>query len=458
MALALSRHPFSSTCACSPSRAFTAVRLVLGLLLAWSEIAGAGGPEPLVRLPEFRRGARRSRTMRAVSVVDHGAKGNGLEDDTEAFIEAWKVACSSGGGAILEVPAENDYLLKPINFSGPCKSKVVLLIMGTIVAPSNLGIWNHQNTRRWLYFNRIKDLEVCGEGVIIGKGQQWWARSCKTNASNPCRHAPTALTFHRMRRLTIQDLTLVNSPQMHMAFTNCAQVQVSRLKVIAPEWSPNTDGIHISSSVSVAIEDSIIGTGDDCISITGNSSQILIKNLICEPGHGISIGSLGKSNSNDQVRNILVDEAFISNAENGIRIKTWQGGQGWARSIVFRKIVMRNVSNPIIIDQYYCDSPHPCQNQTSAVKVENISFIDIKGTSATKKAIRFACSDGYPCENIYLKDIELSLYSGGDADAYCWKASGFSDGSVHPPSCLCNNNLLIQQNVPSSMPMYSSSS
>lgn len=432
------------------------VHLLLWLLICFSELARAGEFEPVIRLPSFRRGARRCRTMRAVSVLSHGAKGNGLVDDTEAFMEAWKLACSSKVGAILEIPAGNVYFLRQINFGGPCKSKVILMVMGTLVAPSDPDNWYQQDPRRWLYFHGVKDLEVMGEGVIDGSGHEWWARSCKRNSSNPCGRAPTAMTFHRMRRLTVKDLTLVNSQKMHMAFTSCSQVQVSRVKVIAPERSPNTDGIHISSSVSVAVEDSIIGTGDDCISIVGNSSNIIIKNIICGPGHGISIGSLGKNKSNHQLHNILVDEAFISNTENGVRIKTWQGGQGYAQNIVFRNILMRNVSNPIIIDQYYCDSSHPCKNQTSAVKVSDVAFIDIKGTSSTHEAVKFSCSDSFPCKRIFLKDIELSLYSGGDAAASCWKASGFSCGSMSPSSCLSSADLLSKQKNLSSIPLYAS--
>jgi galacturan 1,4-alpha-galacturonidase len=94
----------------------------------------------------------------------------------------------------------------------------------------------------------------------------------------------------------------------------------------------------------------------------------------------------------------MVDGAFLSNTENGVRIKTWQvvfftniaslslsllahtstesgvdwilvflylhqGGSGYATEISFQNVLMENVSNPIIIDQYYCDSRQPCANQ-----------------------------------------------------------------------------------------------
>ena len=73
--------------------------------------------------------------------------------------------------------------------------------------------------------------------------------------------------------------------------------------------------------------------------------------------------------------------------------------------------------------------------QTSAVKVENIAFAHIKGTSATEEAIKFACSNDYPCEGLYLEDIELVSSSGEMTKSFCWEAYGSSSGLVNPPAC-----------------------
>lgn len=40
-----------------------------------------------------------------------------------------------------------------------------------------------------------------------------------------------------------------------------------------------------------------------------------------------------------------------------------QGGSGYAKDIIFQNIDMHNVSNPIIIDQNYCDQTGPCPEQ-----------------------------------------------------------------------------------------------
>ncbi|TYI24278.1 hypothetical protein ES332_A06G222800v1 [Gossypium tomentosum] len=412
--------------------------------------------DSLLQLPKSGSSARiRPRAKQVLSVSDFGAKGDGYHNDTRAFENAWNVACSSPGRIRIVIPAGYTYLVHPVELGGHCKSKITLMISGTIVAPKNPNVWDGLNPRKWLYFHEVKHLHVVGGGAINGMGQQWWARSCKRKKTNPCRHAPTALTFHKCKDLKVHDLMLVNSQQMHIAFTSCLRVMVSNLKVIAPSTSPNTDGIHISSSHGVEVKNSVVRTGDDCVSIVGNTSRVQIRNFVCGPGHGISIGSLGKSNSWAQVRNVLVDGAFISNTENGVRIKTWQGGSGYASDMKFMNILMENVAYPIIIDQYYCDSDLPCANQTLAVKVDNISYVHIKGTSAVEEAIRFACSDSLTCEGLYLEDIQLVSKTRGITKSFCWEAYGSSSGLVQPAPCLTCSDGFIKQKVPYGLPIGS---
>ncbi|RAL41346.1 hypothetical protein DM860_010140 [Cuscuta australis] len=381
----------------------------------------------------------------ALNVFDFGAAGDGSTDDTCAFQDAWKEACSSQSRAVIVVP-DGQFIVRPINFTGPCTSRLSLKVFGTIVAPEDPQIWDGLDRNKWLYFANVKHLTVQGRGTINGMGLRWWAESCKINKTNPCQHAPKALTFHKCNYLRIGGLLMLNSQQMHLSLTSCVKVTVSGVQVVAPSTSPNTDGIHISSSTSVTVKDCTIATGDDCISIVGNSSRIRIRNIVCGPGHGISIGSLGKSNSWDNVHDISVKGTFLSNTKNGARIKTWQGGRGFARKITYEDMVMQNVSNPIIVDQYYCDSAQPCSNQTSAVGISNVAFMRIKGTSATTEAIRIACSDTSPCRKIFLKDVELvsSSRGSGGTSFYCWNAYGSTEGPVYPPQCFAHATTVIQ--------------
>ncbi|CAO2827012.1 unnamed protein product [Amaranthus hypochondriacus] len=377
-------------------------------------------------------------------VTAYGAVGDGLHDDTEAFKNAWKMACSISWRSTIIIPEGSTYLVRPIDFAG-CHAAVTLRILGAIIAPKDPQVWRGLNPRKWLYFHGVKHLTLEGEGTINGMGQGWWSLSCKTNSTIPCHHAPTAITFHRCKNLNVRDISIVDSQQAHMSFTNCRDIVVTNVTVTAPAKSPNTDGIHISASTDVRIMDSSIRT-------VSNSSRVVITEIECGPGHGISIGSLGRWNEWSKVKDITVDGAYLSNTQNGVRIKTWQGGAGMVSRVKFKNVWMENVSNPIIVDQYYCDSSKPCENQTSAVHIEKISFMGIRGTSASKEAIKFSCSDTSPCQGLYLEDIKLIFYTGtGVTTSFCWNALGSSSGLVHPPSCFPDN-----QSVAHRKPSYTS--
>ena len=43
----------------------------------------------------------------------------------------------------------------------------------------------------------------------------------------------------------------------------------------------------------------------------------------CLPGHGISIGSLGKDKTKACVSNVTIWDIMLHNTMNGVRIKTW---------------------------------------------------------------------------------------------------------------------------------------
>ncbi|KEH39601.1 polygalacturonase [Medicago truncatula] len=284
------------------------------------------GIDSIIQLP--RSGSSRTRTRtrsrRFLSIADFGARGDGFHNDTQAFLKVWEIACSLSGFINIVFPYQKTFLVTPIDIGGPCRSKITLRILGAIVAPRNPDVWHGLNKRKWIYFHGVNHLSVEGGGRIDGMGQEWWSRSCKINTTNPCLPAPTALTFHKCKSLKVRNLTVLNSQKMHIAFTSCMRVVASRLKVLAPASSPNTDGIHISATKGVEIRDSLIRTGDDCISIVRNSSRVWIRNISCGPGHGISIGSLGKSNVWEKIQNVIVDGAYLYNTDNGVRIKTWQ--------------------------------------------------------------------------------------------------------------------------------------
>nr|POE99719.1 putative polygalacturonase [Quercus suber] len=223
-------------------------------------------------------------------------------------------------------------------------------ILGTMLAPNSMDGWTNCSANCWLRFSGVSNLIVNGSGTIDGRGSTWWNQV----------YNDQALQFNYCNNLQLSGLTHLNSPRNHISLTACNGASLSYLHISAPASSPNTDGIDISSSTNINIHDSNIATGDDCIAINGNSAHINITGINCGPGHGISVGSLGRNGAHETVEYVYVQHCNFTQTQNGARIKTWPGGSGYARYIYFQHIQLQQASNPIIIDQFYCDGGQGC--------------------------------------------------------------------------------------------------
>ncbi|XP_065856754.1 probable polygalacturonase At3g15720 [Euphorbia lathyris] len=348
------------------------------------------------------------------------------------------------------IPNGRKYLLQPITFSGACRSKdISVQIEGELVAPANPHEWicKNKKCKQWITFDKINGLVIHGYGTLNGQGTNWWNLDCKHNKQQ-CGKKATGLIISHSENVHIKNLNFKDSPQMHIAFERSNWVYASNITINAPWDSPNTDGIHLQHATNIHIQDSIIKTGDDCISISDGSSHVDISNIKCGPGHGISIGSLGIRGKEEKVEYIHVNNVTFEGTQNGVRIKTWQGGRGYARHITFEHITLKNSLNPIIIDQYYCPHKKCGDHKSSAVEVSDIKYKDIKGTSMEKEAVRLACSEAVGCKDILMEDIDISVdshesrhgVSTENAVSYCSNVHGRFSGNMFPSvSCLQKN-------------------
>ncbi|XP_062114668.1 polygalacturonase-like [Humulus lupulus] len=364
-------------------------------------------------------------------LMGFGAKPNGLTDSTEAFLRAWDAACASTDAALIYVP-KGRFLLRPLAFKGPCKSPhITFRIDGTLVAPSDYRVLG--GAENWLNFQGVSGVSIVG-GALDAGGPALWA--CKANPANSCPSGATTLSITYSKDIKITGLTSLNSQMFHIVINHCENVEMRGVRIIAHGDSPNTDGIHVQLSKNVVIFNSSVGTGDDCVSIGPGTQNLWIERMACGPGHGISIGSLAKDMDEEGVQNVTVKQAVFTGTQNGIRIKSWaKPSTGFVQGVHFSNIVMRNVQNPIIIDQNYCPSHVDCPTQVSGIKINDISYRNIRGTSATTVATKFDCSSRNPCSGIRLENVNLT-FQNKPAQSLCANAKGMSFGTVLPDSCL----------------------
>nr|XP_004309009.2 PREDICTED: polygalacturonase-like [Fragaria vesca subsp. vesca] len=360
--------------------------------------------------------------------MKYGAKADGITDSTQAFLKTWAAACSSRQTAFMYVP-KGRFLLKAAVFRGPCKSRVLVQIDGTLIAPTDYRALG--NSGYWILFIKINGLGVYG-AKLDAKGAGFWA--CRKSGKS-CPVAARSITFNWVNNLVISDLVSINSQETHLVINSCKNVVVRNVKLSAPADSPNTDGIHVQGSTWVTITGATLMTGDDCVSIGPGTKHLHMNKIMCGPGHGVSIGSLGKDVKEAGVQDVTLTNAVFSGSDNGVRIKTWaRASTGFVTNILFQNIVMRNVKNPVIIDQNYCPSKN-CPNQSSGVKISQVTYKNIQGTSATAEAVTFDCSPSNPCRRIKLQDIKLT-YLNKVATSSCNNIDGTSTGVLMPQSCV----------------------
>ncbi|KAF3771618.1 Polygalacturonase [Nymphaea thermarum] len=201
-------------------------------------------------------------------VTDYGAKADGVSDNSASFLKAWKEACSTAGEATVYVPS-GQYLVRPTLFSGPCVStNVTVQVDGKLIPRTDSE--GYGTSSYWLQFQGVKGMTFKG-GYLDGKGSALW--SCKAGKGK-CPDGTRSIVFHKVSDVLVTGVTSIN-------------VRVDRVEIVAPDASPNTDGIHVEESTGVTITNSNIGTGDDCISIGKGTQNLWIEGIKCGPGHGI---------------------------------------------------------------------------------------------------------------------------------------------------------------------------
>ncbi|KAK8474757.1 hypothetical protein V6N12_036923 [Hibiscus sabdariffa] len=247
---------------------------------------------------------------------------------------------------------------------------------GTLIAPESTS-WTDGQVAVWIQFSSVENLILDGGGTIDGQGSIWWQPCMKTSIFGfyfDCNRRPTALHFNNCNGLRLKGLTHLNSPMLHISINACKDVVVSNLHIKAPEDSPNTDGIDIADSSNVQIQDSTIGTGDDCVAINGGSCFINITGVNCGPGHGISVGSLGDG-PYDTVEEFHVKNCNFSNTQNG--------GMGKLHS-------------------------YEILQKATAIQVSDVTYSDIQGTSASDRAIDLDCDKVVGCSNIVMNNVQIT--------------------------------------------------
>lgn len=361
-------------------------------------------------------------------VRELGAKGDGKTDDTTALQKALD-DCGGSGGTV-QLPKGN-YYSRPLTI----KTKTTLLIEAgaTLTASTNQidfmktpGDWTKaKGGGDFVPFLSGKDLEdvtIAGTGTIEGSGAVWWkaAEEARRKVSGYTLPRPNLIVLTRAKNLVVRDVTIQNSPKFHLVPTECDDVLITNVTILAPERAPNTDAIDPSVSRRVTITKCLIDVGDDNVAVKSGKrvdgrefavEDLTVTDCTFKHGHGMSIGS----ETVGGVKNVLVKNCTFENTDNGIRIKSDRKRGGTVENFVCEDITMKNVQGAITLTSYYpkipkTDTAQPVTDTTP--KYKNITIRNLTATSTKAAGVIVGLPES-PIENVLLENVTIAAEQGG---------------------------------------------
>nr|AHG54201.1 polygalacturonase 1 [Lygus lineolaris] len=226
-----------------------------------------------------------------------------------------------------------------------------------------------------------KNLKIVGlpGNLLDGEGKRWW----DGQGGNGGVAKPRFMEVN-IEDSTISGLNIKNPPAWCFVANYCKNIHISNLNIDIKDGDKkagghNTDGIGVGYSNNVTILNCKVHNQDDCF-VTGAGSDILIDNLSCTGGHGISIGSLGRG---AVVERVTVKNSKIIKNMVGVRIKSTRGETGAIRDITFDNIELQGITRyGIIVEGNYLNSGSA--GDATPFPIENIVFNNVRGSVVRK--------------------------------------------------------------------------
>jgi hypothetical protein len=289
------------------------------------------------------------------NIRDYGAVGDGKALDTPAINKAIEDCAAAGGGQVRLSPGK--YLSGTVHI----KSNVTLFIEAgaTLVGTTDLNQYQYPKIpdfmpeAKWGKWHRalivgdgLQDIAIAGQGVIDGN-------KVFDPTGEERMRGPHTFLFVNCRKVTVRDISFVDSANYAMLFHVSSQVEVRNVK-----FTGGWDGVHFRGAPDHPCQDvSIIGcqffTGDDSIAGRYWENTLISDCIVNSSCNGIRL--IGPA-THLIIHNCLfygpgVHPHRTSNRHNmlaGINLQPggWDATKGVLDDVLISDVTMHNVSTP----------------------------------------------------------------------------------------------------------------
>ncbi len=361
------------------------------------------------------------------SILDFGARKDGITVNTVSIQSAID-SCSASGGGTVFFPAGR-YVSGTIYL----KSNVTLYLdAGSVLEGSkNLADYpvtiskirsytDNYTDKSLIYAEGVENISITGKGKIDGNGAAFKVENTENNEGLRkkdkfffYKSRPYLIRMINCRNILIRDVTILDSPMWVQHYMLCEDVNINGITVRS-RVNHNNDGIDIDGCSRVHISDCDIISGDDAIVLKSTQDRpcenVTVTN--CTLSSDCNAFKLG-TETNGGFRNITLSNCTIYDTHlSGITLQIVDGGT--LDGVLISNVTMNNVGDAIFIRlgnraRPYADGMgKPGMGSLSHVVIDNI-----QGTHIGKTGCSITGLPGYMVENISLSNICLSFEGGG---------------------------------------------